>query len=151
MAQIPPFEVSIRCSEFAVREGLRQIIGALGPLELDKEEAGTVELVLAEALNNIVEHAHSAQHPDGCIEILCWHKVDGLHLQISDRGKEMSSHTPALGKRAPLDVSLDALPEGGFGWFLIHDLAKDILYQRVNSENRLSMRLAVGLDYPCDC
>ena len=52
---------------------------------------------------------------------------------------------PHLGKPANLDVAFEDLPEGGFGWFLIQDLAKDVLYARVENENRLSLRLAVGI------
>jgi serine/threonine-protein kinase RsbW len=50
-----------------------------------------------------------------------------------------------LGQPTAVDVDLMDLPEGGFGWFLIQDLARDVTYVRVGSENRLDMRLAVGL------
>ncbi|MDW3224049.1 MAG: ATP-binding protein [Paracoccaceae bacterium] len=151
MARLPPFEASIKSNAMAVREVLSQFAQALSPLDLDKEEAGTVELVLAEALNNIVEHAYSTQNTGARIKVSCTHHADGLHLQISDQGEEMSIVTLTERTRAPFDLTLDELPEGGFGWFLIQDLAKDILYQRVDQENHLSMRLAVGLEHPCDC
>ena len=47
-AILPPFEVSIISSELAVRDALSQFLAALGPIGLDVEEAGTIELVLAE-------------------------------------------------------------------------------------------------------
>jgi len=50
-----------------------------------------------------------------------------------------------LGDLAPLDAELDDLPEGGFGWFLIQHLARDVTYTRVDNENHLKMRLAVRL------
>ncbi|MEL7081583.1 MAG: ATP-binding protein, partial [Pseudomonadota bacterium] len=49
-----------------------------------------------------------------------------------------------LGRPANLNVDKMDLPEGGFGWFLIKDLAKDVDYKRVGWENRLSLRLAVA-------
>jgi serine/threonine-protein kinase RsbW len=42
-------------------------------------------------------------------------------------------------------VDLMDLPEGGFGWFLIKDLAKDVVYARVEGENRLQLRVAVAV------
>ena len=61
---LPPFDVCMQSSELAVREALAEISRGLGPLELNPEEAGTVELVLAEALNNIVEHAYAPMRKD---------------------------------------------------------------------------------------
>ena len=43
------------------------------------------------------------------------------------------------------DVPMQDMPEGGFGWFLIKDLAKDVTYHRVKAENHLSLRLAVAI------
>lgn len=145
MSILPPFDFSVQSSELAVREALQKLLDALGPLDLGVEEAGTVELVLAEALNNIVEHAYPDQNTAGQIAISCKHLSDGLHFKVVDQGKEMPDGQAPLGMQASLDVDLNDLPEGGFGWFLIQDLAKDVSYQRVGVENQLSMRLAVAL------
>ncbi|MCV3270224.1 ATP-binding protein [Roseobacter sinensis] len=145
MPILPPFTVSIPSSEMAVRDALKQVLAALGPLELGTEEAGTVELVLAEVLNNVVEHAYPDPDTAGPISIACAHRIDGLHLQIVDQGEAMPDGTTPLGQPVSLDVDFEDLPEGGFGWFLIRDLAKDVLYERVGSKNQLSMRLAVAL------
>ena len=129
----------------AVREALRKLLEGLRPLSLDVEEAGTVELVMAEALNNIVEHAYPQGDPDGPISITCEHNRDGLHLTVVDRGRGMPDGQTPLGAPVELDVDMNDMPEGGFGWFLIKDLAKDVQYHRVEPENRLSLRLAVAL------
>jgi serine/threonine-protein kinase RsbW len=42
----------------AVRKALKELLDGLASLDLDIEEMGTVELVMAEAPNNIVEHAY---------------------------------------------------------------------------------------------
>lgn len=141
---LPDFHISVQSSETAVREALKKLLAGLGPLALDLEEAGTVELVMAEALNNIVEHAYPAADAVGPINITCKHARDGLHLMVVDRGCGMPDGQTPLGTPVEVDVSLNDMPEGGFGWFLIKDLAKDVSYQRVGSENRLSMRLAVA-------
>ena len=142
---LPPFEVSVQSGEKAVREALQKLLEALRPLELDTEEVGTVELVVAEVLNNIVEHAYPDAAPGGPIEIRCVHKPDGLHVRIRDRGESMPDGQAPLGVQANISVDLDDLPEGGFGWFLIRDLAKDVSYARSRKENQLDMRLAVAV------
>ncbi|WP_257883483.1 ATP-binding protein [Roseobacter insulae] len=142
---LSPFEVSVNSSELAVREALQDFLQALDPLKLDIEESGTVELVLAEVLNNIVEHAYPSPAPSGSIGIRCVHHNDGLHLTITDHGQAMPDGTAPLGRQAALNVDLMDLPEGGFGWFLIQDLARDVTYTRVGEENQLTMRLAVAM------
>jgi serine/threonine-protein kinase RsbW len=42
---------------------------------------------------------------------------------------------------APLDVALEDLPEGGFGWNVIRDLTAGLAYRRVNGVNRLNFRV----------
>ncbi|WP_375229666.1 ATP-binding protein [Roseobacter sp. S98] len=144
-AILPPFEVSIMSSELAVRDALSQFLAALGPIALDVEEAGTIELVLAEVLNNIVEHAYPAGSASGPIDIRCTHRKDGLHVSITDSGLAMPDGQLPLGNQVSVDVDLDDLPEGGFGWFLIQDLAKDVHYARNGRKNRLTLRLPVGI------
>jgi serine/threonine-protein kinase RsbW len=45
----------------------------------------------------------------------------------------------------PIYGAVHTTPEGGFGWFLIRELAKDVRYERVDGENRLSFRIAITL------
>lgn len=142
---LPPFDVCVQGSEMAVREALAKVLAGLGPLDLDVEEAGTIELVLAEALNNIVEHAYAPNAGVGPIRICCLHKKDGLHLRIQDEGLEMPDGQLPLGQPVSLPDEIAEMPEGGFGWFLIQDLAKDVRYRRVENGNELSLRLAIGM------
>lgn len=147
-AAFAPFDFSITSGETAVREALKGVIAELKPLALDVEEASTVELVLAEALNNIVEHAYPAPAATGPIFIKCQHRADGLHVTIRDRGAAMPDGQAPIGMAQSVDVDVMDLPEGGFGWFLIQDLAKDVRYRRVGEENQLDLRLAVAIQRP---
>lgn len=142
-----PFEISLSSEEEEVRDALGRLLVALGPLELDIEEAGTVELVIAEALNNIVEHAY-APDASGPIWIKCKHRTDGLHLCIADEGEMMPNGQLPLGMAQDVDVDMMDLPDGGFGWFLIKDLAKDVRYHRIGEVNQLDLRLAVAIPQP---
>lgn len=140
-----PFDVNIQSGEFAVREAVSAVLTHLDPLALEIEETSTVELVLAEVLNNVVEHAYPPAQPAGLIHIRCDMARDGLHFRIKDKGQPMPSGELPSGKPQNLDVALDDLPEGGFGWFLIKDLAKDLEYERRGEENRLTLRIALKL------
>ncbi|MBR9765555.1 MAG: ATP-binding protein [Rhodobacteraceae bacterium] len=127
-------------SPLSVRRALQTIIADLQDLEL--EERGSVELVLAEVLNNVVEHAYGTEER-GWISLECTSEPDGLHFRIRDEGRPMPEDTPPMGAPSPLPERLEKLPEGGFGWFLIRDLSRDVLYQRVGEMNELTFRINI--------
>jgi len=142
---LPAFDLSVQSGELAVREALEGVITGLDPLSLDVEEVATVELVLAEALNNIVEHAYPEGSEGGVIAITCLHQNDGLHVTMKDEGNSMPDGQMPIGMAPNVEVDVMDMPEGGFGWFLIKDLAKDIRYRREGRANMLDLRLAVAL------
>lgn len=139
------FDLEFTSGPMAVRGALKDVIQGLQPLSLDGDELGTIELVLAEALNNVVEHAYPEDDPDGPITVACNHSVQGLHFQIIDRGRGMPNNEVPLGTQANVDTDMHELPEGGFGWFLIRDLAKDVHYCHTDGQNILDLRIAIGL------
>lgn len=123
---------------WAVREGLARLF-ALPPLcDLSADGRGTAEIVLAEALNNIVEHAYA--HHGGQIEVALSLTPPDLLCQISDRGLPLPDLCLPSGVLTPLE-QLSDLPEGGFGWYLIRTLARDLDYRRDAGRNLLSFRL----------
>ncbi|MEX3313837.1 ATP-binding protein [Sulfitobacter sp. PS-8MA] len=137
------FAFSVQSSDLATREALRRVLEGLRPLALEAEVASTVELVLAEVLNNIVEHAYPDPKAPGPIHVACRHAGDGLHFQLRDSGLPMPGGQAPLGMAQSVDTDAADLPEGGFGWFLIRDLAEDLTYRRVAQENQLDLHLAV--------
>lgn len=145
---LAPFQLKVRSGKMAVRDALNGLIRGLAPLALDVEEINTVELVIAEALNNIVEHAYPEPDQPGPIEIRCAHRHDGLLMTILDQGLPMPDGQAPVGMAKNLDVDIMDMPEGGFGWFLIQNLTKDVRYRRVNDQNQLELRLALALRHP---
>lgn len=139
------FEVSVETGAMAVRHALDKLMSRLEPLKLEIEESGTVELVIAEALNNVVEHGYPDPNEYGLIHILCSQEHNGLRFEIKDKGRPMPNGQPPFGFAPDVTVALDDLPEGGFGWFLIKDLARDVSYERQGNENHLTLRISVGL------
>lgn len=148
---LPAVEVSLDNKAVAVRQALHELIKKLEPFALDIEELDAVELVMAEVLNNVVEHAYPNQDTADKISVRCTHQQNGLIIVISDRGTPMPDGKVPLGTLASRNLEMAELPEGGFGWFLIQHLAKDIAYRRVAGENRLSLRMAVGLEPATAC
>lgn len=128
-------KIVIPSDPLAVREGLKALLDAFPLLGLPEDDRGTAEIVLAEVLNNIVEHAY-AQH-SGEIELTLTQNATGLDCRIVDQGLPMPDAQPPAGVLG----NIDDLPEGGFGWHLIRTLSRDLAYQRVDGCNLLSFRL----------
>jgi len=129
----------------ASQEGVR---GALGDLrayfraiELCEDACGTVEIVLAEALNNVAEHAY-AMSGHGEIELQITLDADSLRANIIDKGAPLPGLD--LPRGDPPCLSPDGeLPEGGFGWFMIRRLTSALNYRRADGRNHL--HIEVGL------
>lgn len=126
-----------------VRLAIETAMSTLGPLDISDEEKSSIEIVLAEALNNVVEHAYPADDP-GEIKLVLRHGRAGLLIEIRDTGKPMPNGKTPLGLHPSDATPRNPLPEGGFGWFLIRELARDMVYDRENGENFLIFRMAVG-------
>lgn len=98
-----------------------------------------IELVLAEALNNIVEHAYV--EASGPVLIGLDPIPKGLIVTIYDQGRPMpGGHLPE-GQLRTHD-SDGELAEGGFGWFLIRALTTALSYRRQGGANVLCLRFA---------
>lgn len=121
----------------AVRAALRALFDTILLRALPDTARGTAEVVLAEALNNIVEHAYAAT--EGDIEITLEPAQGGLACRIVDHGFPMPADNLPEGRLPPADPADP--PEGGFGWYLIRTLSQDLRYCRAGGRNHLSFRL----------
>lgn len=131
-------QLTIKSDPIAVRDGLCVILA--GPIIQTMEEGarGVAQIVLAEVLNNIVEHAY-ADSP-GEIFIGLAHHPDGVWVTIKDRGHAFPKEELPQGL-LPEMGSLADLPEGGFGWYLIRTLVRNLTYLRADGQNNLSFCL----------
>lgn len=133
--------LSIPAEPIAVRDGLRALFATLPLSELPDDERSTAEIVLAEVLNNIVEHAYATYGGD--IEITLNRAASVVECLVVDSGLPLPDGILPAGVLKPLDPEAE-LPEGGFGWFLIRTLSRDLKYLRDGRYNRLSFRLNTG-------
>ena len=132
-------------SEMGVRSALGLIAQGLAPLQLRRPDEDTVELVLGEVLNNVVEHAYGPGRT-GQIRIKCWLRGQALVFHVCDMGQALPGLALPASGRPGLDCARNELPEGGFGWFLINRLATDLKYARRRRCNFL--RFSIPLKRP---
>lgn len=141
-ADLPEMRLMFAAEPYAVRATLEGLMGFLRPRGLDEDSQGRVEIVLAEVLNNVCEHAF-ARVP-GRVELRL--RAEGEHLAfvVIDDGEPMPGRRLPV---APTDPArfVELMPEGGFGWFLIRSEAEALSYRRDRGRNRLSFRLRVAL------
>ena len=86
--------------------------------------AGSIEMVLAEALNNIVEHAYLYRAGEQ-IEMDLILGADALELTLTDQGEKL----PGIPQKREMKVDasrMEALPEGGVGWFWLSSFTESI-------------------------
>lgn len=127
-------------SPMGVREALRSTLQGLRHLNLTDDATSRVELVLAEVMNNIVEHAYS-DGAEGMIELHVTYDKNVLKCVALDDGRSLPGGVmpdPAPPSPAP---RLADEKESGFGWYLIRELSNELVYARVDDRNRLSFRL----------
>ncbi|WGH77519.1 ATP-binding protein [Jannaschia ovalis] len=106
--------------------------GIAGPRSID------LHLLLAEVMNNIVEHA-LAGRADGWIELRVDRAPDGLRVALGDNGAPLPE--ALLRPAPPPDATAgEGCPEGGFGWAMIHALSSGLSYRRQDGINRLDLR-----------
>ena len=107
---------------------------------IPEESRNELELMLVEALNNVVEHAYQ-QQPGKPIDL----SIDLIDhqaiMRIIDQG------IPAPGAEIYRNNTLpdnDGFPEGGWGLYIIQVLADVIEYYRYPDHNELVLKKAVG-------
>lgn len=128
-----------------VRRAIHETMDALEVCGLSAEDMGSIEIVLAEALNNIVEHAYPEDDP-GEIHLVLRLRNSGLMVEVSDRGRPMPNGRAPIGNHPMAEFNEDPMPEGGYGWYLIRELVQDLIYDRRDGANYLIFRLAINQD-----
>jgi serine/threonine-protein kinase RsbW len=110
-------------------------------LGLSSRTAFSLDLVLAEAVTNVMENAYVDDQPH-IITVVVTPRLPLLQIQIRDDGQPFN----------PLDYpevvppkSLSAAKEGGLGIHLIRNYAQECHYQRQGQENWFTIVLKNGV------
>ena len=99
-------------------------------IQLNNEIAGQLELILVEAVNNVIEHAY--KKTSGYIDVYLEALITKVAITIKDKGIPVPSEVQNTPKEMP---DINTLPEGGWGLGLIYALADDIQHYTKNNIN----------------
>lgn len=106
---------------------------------MDTDAADMLRLCLAEALNNIVEHAYDGAEGRPIFADVQF-QPDRLEVLLIDEGKPMPKGQCPDGSVDAFDPEdLENLPEGGFGWMLIRSQMDIVEYERREGCNVLRL------------
>lgn len=125
----------------AVRHVLAKTCAMIAENGSGADTVGQIEIVLAEVLNNVVEHA--LRHEEkGKVTLSATHLPEGWRFEICDDGVALPGGIipcpPLPGTEGPLHD----LPEGGFGWAIVNMLSRDLDYRRKAGRNQLTFMIA---------
>lgn len=138
-AQGRVFHCTLRGDPDSVRRALGAVRRALESAPCAPGWSPTAELVLAEVLNNVVEHGYRGA--GGLIELTVCTCPEGLFCTVTDDGWPMPGGAlPDAAAPCPARCA-EMLPEGGFGWLLIREFASDLSYGRRGARNHLRFLL----------
>lgn len=136
------FRIGFVAEPNAVRDALRRAVARFAR-RITPEDAGTLELALAEVLNNVAEHGY-ADLPPGPVQLDLRRAGRALHCRVEDEGHPMPGLALPEGSLQPVAETVAGLAEGGWGWALIRDLTTDIRYAREDGRNRLTFRIPLA-------
>lgn len=124
----------IASSEEQVRDMVSDLAAFLASRTDQDPLCERAQIVVAEVLNNVVEHAYGSDKSGDITTrvALCGR---GACVTVRDTGRAMRNGRLPEGALPSSDGGLASLPEGGFGWFLIHELSECLSYERSQDTN----------------
>ena len=124
----------IHATPLAVRGLLVELMACDALAGLPPPLREDAELVLAEVLNNIVEHAY------GGVAGPIWVRAEGagprVAFEVIDTGRPMPDGRAPTGR-----LPAHPMAEGGWGWHLIRALARNLRYRRAAGRNILTFSI----------
>jgi serine/threonine-protein kinase RsbW len=100
-----------------------------------------LDLVVEEVFMNVCRHAYP-EGVQGTVTLTFSIPAPGeLSVEVADQGMEFNPLTAPL---APSTLSLESLPIGGWGLFLVKALASSLTYRRDSGWNRLTFGIRCG-------
>lgn len=134
--------IEAQSNTMAVRDILDRALACLSDWDVAADRIGPVHIVLAEVMNNVVEHAYS--YAEG-LPIALEMQLQGgqLSCTVIDSGKAFPDGEPPVGAKVCLDCDMADMPEGGFGWFMIREQSDSLSYERRDGRNHLTVNFSV--------
>jgi serine/threonine-protein kinase RsbW len=134
----------IPATQTAVRDTLLSVETTLAAAGAAADLRTRTQIALAEACNNIVEHAYKP--PCAVAEPIIFLDIagdqGGVQVTLRDKGRAMPDGPLPGRELPPVDpADVQTLPEGGFGWALLRDVTRALSLSRSNGYNILRFRL----------
>lgn len=127
--------------ETGVRDMMLRIYeNALCSEQISDDLRDNAQLVIAEVLNNIEEHSYQGKI-GGKLKVKIGVRDGELEVETQDFGQPMPNLAVPSKRDPNPNVPRYELPEGGFGWFLIHTLAPGPVYSRRGQTNILQFTI----------
>lgn len=104
-------------------------------LQLSEKLTFRLDLVLEEALTNVIDYAFATEAPQP-ITVRLWAEPATITAQIIDAGKPFN---PLQDHEVKLANSLEEAGQGGLGLHLIRSYAQTCHYQRLDNQNILTL------------
>ena len=127
------YKINISSKFSEVRIASNLLSGFCTENDISVDTQGHLELILVEALNNVVEHAYK-DDSTGNILIELEKENNKTIIKITDSGAAAPGTVLIEGSELPNE---NTLPEGGWGLCLIQALADKIEYFRYPNHNTL--------------
>lgn len=131
----PLLSLCLPAIDATTRMTLNRVDCALAGTVFDAQR-GSVQIALAEVLNNVVEHGYRNRSM-GAVAVHMSVQNDALSINITDWGQPYRGHDLPDGTLP----DPQQLSEGGYGWFLIRSLMTRVTYRRQAHANHLSLRI----------
>ncbi len=103
--------------------------------EYDEDLIAQIELVLVEALTNVIVHGYSRREGQP-IELRWWDEGSSVNIEIRDCGSPI--------ERLPGGELPDPSAESGRGWYIIRALMDGVTYRRQDGHNILLLSKSVA-------
>lgn len=133
--------LTVAAQDAATGPAIAAVDAALVSVGMAEDVRLNVQIVLAEALNNVVEHGYAGVDT-GVMSLGLTADRHLVQVTLTDWGQAYPDLTiPAAKTPDPM-----ALAEGGYGWFLIHNLTSELAYRREDGCNCLSFQISASAD-----
>ena len=136
------FESTFHATEDDARRVLERVNAFVAGHVDAPDKASELVIVISEAVNNVVEHAY-AQIARQDVHLKLQVLRNKAVVDLRDNGHPFPQHLLGQKTLPRTEVQLDDMPEGGFGWPVIHALVDEISHERDTNENRLSFSMSL--------